>query len=141
MKENSGLRLTIGALAKLAGVNVQTIRFYERKGLLKPSARLPSGYRLYDAECAKRLNFIIQAKGLGFSLREAKGLLSLRVRSAGNPDLVRAKVEKKLEDIQRKIAQLRQLEKTLKRLAVNCRNRRVTDHCPIIERMEDSVSG
>lgn len=141
MKENGQRHLTIGALAKVAGVSVQTIRFYERKGLLKPSARLPSGYRLYDAECARRLNFIIQAKGLGFSLAEAKGLLGLRLRSAGNPDLVRAKVEKKLEDVLRKIAALQHLEKTLKRLAVDCRNRRVTDHCPIIERMEDSVSG
>lgn len=141
MKENSGLRLTIGALAKAAGVNVQTIRFYERRGLLKPSTRLSSGYRLYDAECVKRLNFIIQAKGLGFSLDEAKGLLGLRVRSAGNPDMVRVKVEKKLDDVRRKITQLRQLEKTLKRLAGDCENRQVTDHCPIIERMEVPVSG
>ncbi|MBI5637204.1 MAG: heavy metal-responsive transcriptional regulator [Nitrospinae bacterium] len=139
MKENGGRRLTIGALAKAAGVNVQTIRFYERKGLLKPSARLSSGYRLYDAECLKRLNFIIQAKGLGFSLAEAKGLLGLRVRSAGNPDIVREKVEKKLEEVRQKIVRLRQLERTLTRLADDCRDRRVTDHCPIIERMEGPV--
>lgn len=139
MKEDGERRLTIGALAKAAGVNVQTIRFYERKGLLKPSARLSSGYRLYGAECLKRLNFIIQAKGLGFSLAEAKGLLGLRVRSAGNPDIVRTKVEKKLEEVRQKIARLRQLERTLKRLADDCRNRRVTDHCPIIERMEGPV--
>lgn len=139
MKEDGERRLTIGALAKAAGVNVQTIRFYERKGLLKPSARLSSGYRLYNAECLKRLNFIIQAKGLGFSLAEAKRLLGLRVRSAGNPDIVRAKVEKKLEEVRQKIARLRQLERTLKRLADDCRNRRVTDHCPIIERMEGPV--
>lgn len=137
MNKSGERRYTIGTLAKAVGVNVQTIRFYERKGLLKPSARLASGYRVYDAECVKRLNFIIQAKGLGFSLSEAKGLLGLRVRSAGNPDIVRAKVEKKLEEIRQKIVQLRQLEITLKRLAGDCRNRRVTDHCPIIERMED----
>ncbi len=139
MRENGERRLTIGVLATAAGVNVQTIRFYERKGLLKPVARLSSGYRLYDTECVKRLNFIIQAKGLGFSLAEVKALLVLRVRLSGNPDKVRAKVEKKLEEIRRKIAQLRQLEKTLTQLADDCRNRKVTDHCPIIERMEETI--
>ena len=139
MIESGKFPLTIGALAKSVGVNVQTIRFYERKGLLKPSTRLSSGYRLYDMECMKRLTFIIQAKGLGFSLQEAKGLLGLRVRSDQNPDIVRAKVEKKLEEVQQKIERLRQLERTLKGLVDDCRNRRVTDHCPIIERMEDPV--
>ncbi len=139
MNRNDEKRLTIGALAKTVGVNVQTIRFYERKGILKPSARLSSGYRLYDSECIKKLNFIIQAKGLGFTLAEAKELLGLRVRSSGNPDIVRAKVVRKLEDIRQKIAQLGQLEKTLERLADDCQNRKVSDHCPIIERMEDHI--
>ncbi len=132
----SGGPLTIGQLAKAAGVNVQTIRFYERKGLLKPSARRASGYRLYDAESLKRLNFIIQAKGLGFSLAEAKGLLGLRVARAGNPDAVRAKVELKLAEVRQKIARLKRLEKTLSRLSNDCLNRRESGHCPIIERME-----
>lgn len=77
---------TAGALAKIAGVNIQTLRFYDREDILKPAFRTDVGYRVYDAESMKRLKFIIQAKELGFSLKEIKDLLSLRVRSAKTCD-------------------------------------------------------
>lgn len=127
---------TIGELAKKAAVNIQTIRFYERQGILKPVERLESGYRKYDGDSLKRLHFILQAKELGFSLKEIQDLLNLRVRSVQACDRVRAKAEQKLEDIKRKIVQLRNLEKTLKELISDCEQRQVSDCCPILERME-----
>jgi len=126
----------IGQLAKEAKVNIQTVRFYERQGILKPVLRPESGYRKYDANSLKRLHFILQAKELGFSLKEIQDLLNLRVRSVQACDRVRAKAEKKLEDIKRKIVQLRNLEKTLKELISDCEQRQNSDCCPILERME-----
>ncbi|MGE4107350.1 MAG: heavy metal-responsive transcriptional regulator [Bacteriovoracia bacterium] len=127
---------SIGQLAKMAHVNVQTIRFYERRGILRPTTRQDSGYRVYDTESLKRLHFIRQAKDLGFSLKEIQSLLNLRVRSVGRCDQVRAKAEHKLKDIQQKIAHLKTLERTLKRLISDCENRVVSDCCPIVTRME-----
>lgn len=127
---------TIGELAKKAAVNIQTIRFYERQGILKPVERLESGYRKYDGDSLKRLHFILQAKELGFSLREIQDLLNLRVRSIQACDRVRAKAEQKLEGIKLKIVQLRNLEKTLKELISDCEQRQISDCCPILERME-----
>lgn len=127
---------TIGQLAKEAKVNIQTVRFYERQGILKPVLRSESGYRKYDADSLKRLHFILQAKELGFSLREIQDLLNLRVRSVQACDRVRAKAEQKLGDIKRKIVQLKNLEKTLKELIADCEQRQISDCCPILERME-----
>ena len=127
---------SIGQLAKKAHVNVQTIRFYERRGILKPIRREDSGYRKYDDDSLKRLHFIRQAKELGFSLKEIHELLSLRVRSVQTCDWVRAKASEKLEEIRKKIIQLRDLEKTMKELILDCENRQVSDCCPILEKME-----
>lgn len=127
---------TIGELAKKASVNIQTIRFYERQGILKPVERLDSGYRKYDSESLKRLHFILQAKELGFSLREIQDLLGLRVKSVQACDRVRAKADQKLAEVRRKIVQLKNLEKTLKGLISDCELRQVSDCCPILERME-----
>ena len=127
---------TIGQLAKAAQVNPQTLRFYERKGILKPSSRLDSKYRIYDQDCLKRLQFIRQAKEMGFSLEEIQSLLNLRVRSVDRCNQVRAKAEQKLKDVRQRIAQLKKLERTLATLVSDCENRVVSDCCPIIERME-----
>jgi len=94
---------TVGQLAKAANVNIQTVRFYDRQGILKPASRTEAGYRIYDKEGVKRLNFIIQAKELGFSLKEIKEFLALRVRSVKSCDRVRKKTTEKLQDIQNKI--------------------------------------
>lgn len=136
MKNVASTNLTIGQLAKAAGVNVQTVRFYEREGILKPQTRLQSGYRVYNEESLKRLYFIRQAKDLGFSLEEIRSLLSLRVRSANHCDQVRLRAEKKLNDVQQKIRHLKNLERTLKGLISDCQSRVVSDCCPIIEKME-----
>lgn len=128
-------KITIGWLAKAAKVNIQTIRFYERRGILRPISRTVSGYRLYDKESLKRLNFILQAKELGFSLKEINNLLGLRVRSVQTCEGVRRKAEEKLADIQGKMVNLKKMEKTLKELIGNCKNRVVTDRCPILEKI------
>lgn len=127
---------TIGQLAKAAQVNPQTLRFYERKGILKPTNRLVSKYRIYDNESLKRLRFIKQAQRMGFSLDEVQSLLGLRVRSVQRCDQVRTKAEVKLKDVRSKIAQLRKLERTLAKLISDCKNRVVSDCCPILEKME-----
>ena len=125
-----------GQLAKAANVNIQTVRFYDRQGILKPASRTEAGYRIYDKEGVKRLNFIIQAKKLGFSLKEIKEFLALRVQSVKACDRVRKKATEKLKDIQNKIAHLKKLEKTFKGLIGDCENRVVTNQCPILEKME-----
>ena len=136
MRNGALKTLTIGQLAKAAGVNVQTVRFYEREGILKPQTRLDSGYRVYNEDSLKRLHFIRQAKDLGFSLDEIQGLLNLRVRSVDRCNQVRSKAEQKLKDVQQKITHLKKLERTLKSLVSDCENRVVSDCCPIIEKME-----
>jgi len=127
---------TAGQLAKVANVNIQTVRFYDRQGILKPASRTEAGYRIYDKEGVKRLNFIIQAKELGFSLKEIKEFLELRVQSVQTCDRVRKKTTEKLKDIQNKIAHLKKLEKTFRGLIDNCENRVISDQCPILEKME-----
>ena len=127
---------TAGQLAKVANVNIQTVRFYDRQGILKPASRTEAGYRVYDKEGVKRLNFIIQAKELGFSLKEIKEFLELRVQSVQTCDRVRKKTTEKLKDIQNKIAHLKKLEKTFKDLIGDCENRVISDQCPILEKME-----
>ena len=127
---------TAGQLAKAANVNIQTVRFYDRQGILKPVSRTEAGYRIYDKEGVKRLNFIIQAKELGFSLKEIKEFLALRVQSVQACDRVRKKTTEKLKDIQNKIAYLKKLKKTFKNLIGDCENRVISDRCPILEKME-----
>lgn len=127
---------TIGQLAKAAQVNPQTLRFYERKGILKPTSRLESKYRIYDIACLKRLQFIKQAKAMGFSLDEIQSLLNLRIRSTERCNQVRAKAERKLKDVRDRISQLKILERTLVDLVSDCENRVVSDCCPILKKME-----
>lgn len=128
----------IGELAKRAGVNIQTVRFYEREGVLKALGRRESGYRLYNGESLKKLRFIRQAKELGFSLKEINDLLSLKIKSVPRCDKVRGKAQSKLNEIQAKITHLKQLEKTLKSLISDCTDRVLSDCCPILQKMEFS---
>ncbi len=127
---------TIGQLAKAASVNIQTVRFYEREGILKPFSRKLSGYRVYNEESLKRLVFVRRAKTLGFTLKEINSLLGLRARSVEQCDKVRAKADGKLQEVREKIKHLRFLEKILQTLVSECENRRVQECCPIIEKIE-----
>lgn len=127
---------TIGKLAKVGGVHIQTIRYYERRKLLAPASRLPSGYRLYDNDALKRLGFIKNAQRLGFTLREIDGLLNLRVKSGTQCRDVQVRASTKLATVEAKIRDLEALARALQSLISACRNGRRTDDCPILSSLE-----
>ncbi len=129
-------KFTIGKLARRAGVNIQTIRYYERLGLLLHAGRKESGYRLYDNEAFKRLKFIRHAKELGFTLEEIRGLLELRLESSKACERVKEKAQAKLQNVQQKIKALKGVEKILKELVHACDTRRTTEECPILRSIE-----
>lgn len=129
--------LTIGQLAKLVGVNVQTVRYYERRRLLTPSDRKPSGYRLYDDEAIRRLRFIKNAQALGFMLREIAELLNLRVVSTARCGDVQRKAQNKLAQVEAKVRDLRTLTRALRSLIRACRAGQPTDRCPILQSLEE----
>lgn len=133
--------MMVGKLAKAAGVNIETIRYYERRGLLPEPIRKDSGYRLYSQEDVRRLQFILRAKELGFSLREIEELLELRVDAKTNCDEVREQTEAKISVIEQKIADLERMQEVLVKLAAACRNKGATDECPILEALENKSSG
>jgi MerR family mercuric resistance operon transcriptional regulator len=131
--------LTTGALADAAGVNVETLRFYERKGLLSVPPRKASGYREYPREDVRRIRFIKRAQELGFSLAEIKELLALRVRPGTTPAEVKAHAEEKLAHIRRRIANLRAMEKALKELTDACSGQGPMSECPILYHLEGDL--
>ena len=128
--------MTIGQMARSAGASVETIRFYEREGLLEHPARSASGYRNYPPEAVARLRMIRQAKELGFSLNEIKELLALRVAPGKSCSDVRARTERKIADIDQRIAALKRMKAALARLAAACLGRGPTSECPILEALE-----
>jgi len=128
--------MTVGQLADQAGVNIETVRYYERRGLLPKPARTNSGYRQYEPEAVKRLCFIKRAKGLGFTLHEVEGLLALRVRHEGACQAVGRRTRDKISLVRQKIRELRAIERSLARLAVTCEARGRTDDCPILHALE-----
>ena len=132
-------QLTIGQLAKSAGVHIQTVRYYERLHLLGPAARALSGYRLYGPEEERRLRFIKNAQALGFTLREIDELLNLRVSSRARCGDVQRKAKEKLQCVEAKARDLRALARALERLIQTCRAGQPTDHCPILKSLEKGI--
>lgn len=130
------MELTIGQLAKAVGVNIQTVRFYERLKLLVPTARRPSGYRLYGEEAQQRLRFIKNAQALGFTLQEIAELLDLQVSNMARCGDVQRKAQAKLVQVEAKIKDLRALDRALQGLIRACRAGQPTDRCPILKAME-----
>src|SRR5881296_4326520 len=108
--------LTIGQVASAADVNVQTIRYYERRGLVPTPRRTAAGYRQYTDDAVARLRFIKHAQELGFSLQEIQELLGLRVRHGGACDTVERKTRKKIEVVQQRSRHLQRMQRTLERL-------------------------
>jgi len=131
--------LTIGQLAKEAQVNVETVRHYERRGLMPEPPRRESGYRQYPLDSVARIRFIKRAQELGFSLQEISELLSLRIDPDTTCGDIKRKAELKVADIERKIRTLRGMKKALTKLVSSCRGRGPTSECPILE-MLDSKS-
>jgi MerR family transcriptional regulator, copper efflux regulator len=128
--------LTIGRLAKQAGVNLETVRFYERRGLLPRPPRSASGYRLFPADAARRLRFIRRAQELGFSLAEIAELLSLRVSHGTTSAEIRARAEAKITDIEAKIRSLEPMKNTLRKLTKVCDGCTPVAQCPILESLD-----
>src|SRR5918996_1857178 len=104
------MTLTIGQLAERAGVNIQTVRYYERRGLMPRPARTRAGYRQYRPEAADRLRFIRRAQDLGFSLEEIAELLALRVKHASACATVEARARDKIALVERKIDELERMK-------------------------------
>src|SRR5262245_12259057 len=128
--------LTIGRLAREAGINLETVRYYERRGLLTKPPRTPSGYRLVPTEAAVRLRFIRRAQELGFSLKEIRELLALRVSSRTTSAEIRKRAEAKIVDIEHKIATLEAMRKSLRKLTNSCAGCGPISECPILEGLE-----
>lgn len=129
--------ISIGQLAKAAGVGVETVRFYERKGLLDVPARKDSGYRQYDDGAVERLRFIRRAQQVGFTLKEIQDLLALR----DDPDARRADVRErsagKIADIDAKVRDLMAMRESLVSLLESCEGDGPAAGCPIITALGD----
>jgi MerR family copper efflux transcriptional regulator len=121
----------IGALAKRAGVGIDTVRYYERNGLLTPQSRLSSGYRRYSELELARLRFIRRAQALGFTLKEVRELLSLSAQR----DVARVKrsAQAKLTDVGRRIAELKRVRAALSKLIAACPGHGRAADCPILK--------
>lgn len=126
------LGLTIGKLARQSGVGIDTVRFYERAGLLPKAQRTASGYRLYAAGDADRLRFIRRAKALGFSLEEIAELLQLNA-GRGTRANVRKLAQRRLADLSRKIEEMTAIRDALSSLVKRCSGDGPVSGCPIIE--------
>lgn len=124
--------MTIGRLADKAGVNIDTIRYYERNGLLPPPQRRPSGYREYREADVERLRFIRRAKELGFTLGEITELLSLSSDRGGDMRGVKRKAEQRLEQVERRIEELQRVRRGLRKLIASCPGHGELKSCPIV---------
>ena len=128
--------MTIGRLAREGQVNVETIRYYERRGLLPRPPRRPSGYRMFSPSAVQVLRFVRTAQALGFSLREIKELLSLRIQPGRSCADVRERAEQKIAEIDQKTRTLQAMRKALMRLAAACSGRGPISECPILDSLE-----
>ena len=133
-------RLTISRLAQLGGVNLETIRYYERQGLLPPPPRTANGYRIFPPEAGRRLRFIKRAQELGFSLKEITELLALRIKTGGKRAEMRTRVEAKIADMDQKIGILQAMKNTLRQLAERCDSCGPPSECPILESLDEEMA-
>ncbi len=136
MRTANSNHFTIGRLAKQAEVGIDTVRFYERRGLLPEPSRSASGYRLYQRDSIDRIRFIRRAKQLGFSLDEIELLLRLQDQGGKKAD-VRELTEHKIAQIDDNIRDLKRIRGVLNDLSAQCSGQGNIDSCPIIEAMSD----
>lgn len=134
------MALKIGQVAAAANVNVQTVRYYERRGLVTAARRTDAGYRQYGDEAIVRLHFIRHAQDLGFTLKEIDELLALRVRRGSACGSVARKTREKIDLVETRIRDLQRMKRTLHRMAAACSERRETDDCPILEALDDATT-
>ena len=128
--------MKIGEVAAKSDVNIQTIRYYERRGLLPIPPRTGSNYRLYSEEAVRSVRFVQRAQDLGFTLKEIKELLALKIVSGATSAKVRMRAEVKLVDIEERIRVLRAMRKSLRRLTAACSGRGSVSECPILDSLD-----
>lgn len=128
--------LTIGQLAKRGGVNLETIRYYERRGILPRPPRTGSGYRAFSDEAVRRIRFVKRAQTLGFSLREIEELLTLRARPGRSCASVQAKATAKIAEIDAKLRTLTAMKQALTRLVAACTGGAAVGECPILDSLD-----
>jgi len=128
--------LTIGQVTKRAGINLQTIRYYERQGILAPVSRTDAGYRMFSSESVRRIRFIKRAQELGFSLKEIKDLLSLRLDTHTTQADIRKRARAKIADVEQKILHLQAIHARLLRMAKDCSGCGSLKGCPILESLD-----
>jgi Hg(II)-responsive transcriptional regulator len=133
--------LSIGELARKGEVHLETIRFYEREGLMPPPPRKLSGHRAYAPDDVRRLRFIRRAQTLGFTLSEIRELLALKVEPRQSCAGVVRQIAAKAREVKSKIAQLRAIERALARMQASCEGRCDVCECPILGSLDAVRSG
>jgi MerR family mercuric resistance operon transcriptional regulator len=128
--------LTIGQLARLAGVGVETVRYYERRGLIARPREREGAFRVYPPEAAGRLHAIKRAQALGFSLEEIRDLLELRLEDRARCGDVLRRAERKVAEIEGKIRGLQRVRRELRALAAACRKDAPASLCPVLAAFE-----
>jgi DNA-binding transcriptional MerR regulator len=124
-------------VASRAGVNVETLRYYERRGILREPRRSASGYRSYDADAVRTVRFVKCAQELGFSLREVDSLLELAAGGPRNCDAARGLAAAKVADLEVRISRLTTMRDSLRLLVATCDRSRSRRECPLLEAIED----
>lgn len=132
--------MTIGQVAHEAGVNIQTLRYYERRGILQEPKRSASGYREYSPDTVRLIRFIKRAQDLGFTLSEIAELLDLRERRPRNREAVRDLAGAKIRDIEEKVRDLESMKRALNVLVESCACKGAAPECPILEALEGASS-
>lgn len=132
METKNAQHLSIGALAKRAGVGIDTVRYYEREGLLPKPVRRTSGYRDYEVGIVERLRFIRRAKELGFTLAEIRELLELSTDRERGVKSVKQRAESRLAEVEQRIRELQRVKRGLKQLIDACPGHGTLEHCPIL---------
>ncbi len=128
--------LSIGQVARRSGVGVETVRYYEREGLLEEPPRRASGYRQYSEEVVKRLHFIKRAQKLGFSLKEITELLLLRVDTQNACEDVRQRADAKIAEVERKLIELQRMRQALIQVASLCTGKGPDSRCPVLDALD-----
>jgi DNA-binding transcriptional MerR regulator len=129
-------KFNIGTLAELAGLNIQTIRFYENIGLLPEPSRSKSQYRLYDEEYLENINFIKNSQELGFTLEEIKDLVQIKFQDCSTGKDVKNLVQEKIEKINCQLETLKSQKKFLEKLDANCNGKMPVGECPILDTLK-----
>jgi len=132
--------MKIGEIAKRARIGIETIRYYEREGLLLEPERRPSGYRQYSESAVERLEFIRRAKDLGFTLAEVRELLELSFATQGECDHIRQRAETKLASIEDKIRNLQQMKRSLAKIIRRCQEKNSAEECPLVHRSKRKIT-